>query len=148
MNKTLMWITFALLAAITSAAVVILSKAGIRHVNSSLVFAIQAVLILVVSWGVVAWQGNLTDVMRIEKQVWIYLVLAGIITCISSLLSFYALSLADASRVSPLERLSLVFAIIFAVIFLREKVSWMVITGATLMAIGAILIAIGGQSSD
>ncbi|MFD3001868.1 EamA family transporter [Pontibacter toksunensis] len=148
MNKTLMWITFALLAALTSAVVVTLSKAGIRHVNSSLAFAIQAVLILVVSWGVVAWQGNLTELASIEKKVWVYLVLAGIITCVSSLLSFYALSLADASRVSPLERLSLVFAIIFAVIFLREKVDWMVIAGATLMAIGAVLIAIGGQSSE
>lgn len=143
-----MWITFALMAALTSAVVVTLSKAGIRHVNSSLAFAIQAVLILVVSWGVVAWQGNLTEVASIEKKVWIYLVLAGIITCVSSLLSFYALSLADASRVSPLERLSLVFAIVFAVIFLKEKVDWMVITGATLMAIGAVLIAIGGPSSE
>ena len=148
MNKTLMWITFALMAALTSAVVVTLSKAGIRHVNSSLAFAIQAVLILIVSWGVVIWQGNLPDVAHIEKRVWIYLVLAGIITCISSLLSFYALSLADASRVSPLERLSLVFAIIFAVIFLKEKVSWLVITGAILMAIGAVCIALAGKSSD
>lgn len=142
-----MWIVFALAAAITSAVVVTLSKAGIREVNSSLVFAIQAIMILAVSWSVVAWQGNLAEVTKIDTKVWIFLVLAGIITCVSSLLSFHALSLEDASRVSPLERLSLVFAIIFAVIFLKEKVSWQVIVGAVLMAIGAIFIAIGDQSS-
>jgi len=144
--KNFMWIIFALMAAITSAVVVVLSKAGIKHVNSSLVFAIQSVLILIVSWSVVTWQGNLPDVAHIEKRVWIYLVLAGVITCISSLLSFHALSLAGASRVSPLERLSLVFAIVFAVIFLKEKIGWQVIAGAALMTIGAVLIAVGGQS--
>ena len=147
MNKNLLWIVFALLAALTSAIVVTLSKAGIKHVNSSLAFAIQAVLIVLISWGVVAWQGNLPEVVHIEKRVWIYLVLAGVITCVSSLLAFHALSLADASRVSPLERLSLVFAIIFAVVFLKEKVSWQLIAGAILMAVGAVLIAFGGQSS-
>lgn len=140
-----MWIIFALAAAITSAVVVVLSKAGIKNVNSSLAFAIQAVLILIVSWGVVIWQGSLPEVARVEKRVWVYLVAAGIITCISSLLSFYALKLEDASRVSPLERLSLVFAIIFAVIFLKETVSWQVIIGALLMAVGAVVIAVAGM---
>jgi len=144
--KNFMWIVFALMAAVTSAVVVVLSKAGIKQVNSSLVFAIQSVLILIVSWGVVTWQGNLPDVAHIEKRVWVYLVLAGIITCVSSLLGFYALSLADASRVSPLERLSLVFAIVLAFFFLNEKVNWQVILGAVLMAAGAIIIAVGGQT--
>jgi len=142
-----MWIVFALLAAVSSAVVVTLSKAAIKNVDSSLVFAVQSVLILVVSWGVVAWQGNLPDVMQIERRNWLYLVLAGIITCVSSLLAFYALKLGDASRVSPLERLSLVFAILFAVLFLKEQINWLVILGAVLMAIGAIVIAVAGPAS-
>lgn len=137
-----MWIVFALLAALSAAIVVILSKAGIKNVDSSLGFAIQSVLILLISWGVVGWQGNLPDVMRIERRSLIFLILAGILTCISSLLTFRALKLGDASRVSPLERISLIFAIVFAVIFLKEKVNWQIILGATLMAAGALMIAL------
>ncbi|MDO1450802.1 EamA family transporter [Rhodocytophaga aerolata] len=136
-----MWIVLALLAALTAAVVVTLSKAGIKNIDSSLGFAIQSVLILLISWGLVAWQGNLREVMRIEKRTWLFLILAGVLTCISSLLTFRALKLGDASKVSPLERVSLVFAIIFAVLFLKEKVNWQIILGALLMTVGAILIA-------
>ena len=142
-----MWIVFALLAAVSSAAVVIISKAAIKDVDSSLVFAVQSILILVVSWSVVAWQGNLSGLMQIERRTLLFLILAGVITCVSSLLSFYALKLGDASRVSPVERLSLVFAILFAVIFLKEQVNWQVILGAVFMAIGAVLIALASQAS-
>ncbi len=141
-----MWIVFSLLAALLSAIVVTLSKAAVKNVDSSLAFAIQSILILIISWSVVAWQGNLNAVLQIEKRNWLFLGLAGVITCVSSLAAFYALKLGDASRVSPLERLSLVFAIIFAVIFLKEKATWPIIVGATMMALGAIIIAIGGQS--
>jgi transporter family protein len=137
-----MWIVLALLAALTAAMVVTLSKAGIKNIDSSLGFAIQSVLILLISWGMVAWQGNLREVMRIEKRTWLFLILAGVLTCISSLLTFRALKLGDASKVSPLERISLVFAIFFAVIFLKEKINWQIILGALLMTVGAIIIAL------
>lgn len=140
------WIFFALLAALTSAVVVTLSKAAIKNLDSTVVFAVQSVLILLVSWGVVAWQGNLGEVTKVESKTWLFLVLAGVITCVSSLLSFYALKLGDASRVSPLERLSLVFAILFAALFLKEKLNWQVVVGAALMAAGAVLIAISTPS--
>ncbi len=142
-----MWIVFALAAAFAAAVVVTLSKAGIKNVDSSLGFAIQSVLILIVSWGVVIWQGNFSDLSRIERRDWIYLLTAGVITCISSLLTFRALKLANASVVSPVERISLVFAIVLAVIFLKEKVSWQLIAGAALMAAGAVLIALSGQAT-
>lgn len=137
-----MWIVFALLAALTAGTVVTLSKAGIKHVDSSLAFAIQSVLILLVSWSVVMVQGNLPDVARIDRRVWIYLVSAGVLTCVSSLLSFHALKIGNASQVSPLTNFSLVFAVILAIIFLNEKVNWQLITGVVLMAAGAVFIAI------
>jgi transporter family protein len=137
-----MWIVFSLLGALSAAIVVTLSKAGVKNVDSSLAFAVQSVLILLVSWGVVAYQGNLGDVTRIDRRTWIFLLVAGVITCLSSLFTFRALKLGDASRVSPLERISLVFAIVFAVIFLKEKINWQVIVGAILMAIGALIIAV------
>jgi len=136
-----MWIVFSLLAALAAAVVVTLSKAGIKNVDSSLAFAIQSVLIVVVAWSVVAWQGNLPNVASIDRRSWIFLIVAGIITCVSSLLSFRALSLGNASRVSPLDKVSLVFAIVLAAVFLKEKVSWQVMLGAGLMVIGAVVIA-------
>lgn len=137
-----MWVLFSLLAALASAVVVTLSKAGIKNVNPSLAFAIQSVCILLVSWGVVIGQGTVADMSRIDRKVWIYLIIAGIVTCISSLLSFRALKLADAARASPLDKVSLVFTIILAVFFLKEKVNAQLIIGAVLMAIGAVTIAL------
>lgn len=137
-----MWIIFALLAALTAAIVTTLSKAGLKNINSSVAFAIEAVLIIIVSWGVVVLQGNTHQVLQMEKRTWIFLVLAGIATAFSSLFTFRALKLGDASAVNPLERLSLVFAVIFAAIFLKEKITWQVVVGGLLMVAGAVLIAV------
>jgi transporter family protein len=140
-----MWILFSLLAATATAIVVTLSKAGIKNVDSSLAFAIQSVLILLVAWSVVISQGNLPDLARIDRRSWIFLVTAGVITCVSSLLSFRALKLGDAARVSSLDKVSLVFSVILAVVFLKEKVTWQVIVGVVLMGAGAIVIAMARE---
>lgn len=135
-----------MLAALTAGIVVTLSKAGLKNVNASLAFAIQSVLIFGVAWGVAWWQGFLPEVGRIERRAWLYLVLAGVLTGVSSLLSFQALKLGDASRVSPIERTSLVFAILLAVFFLKERVNWQVLLGAALMVGGAVMIAFATPS--
>ena len=142
-----MWIIFALLAAISSAVVVVLSKAGIKNLDPSLAFAIQAVLIILVSWGVVFITGKHSEMAKIEGRTWVYLILAGVVTTVSSLLSFRALKLSEAGSVSPLTSLSLVFAIIFATIFLKEKLTWQLAVGAILMAAGAIVIALAKKAS-
>jgi transporter family protein len=136
-----MWIVFALLAAVVSATVVTLSKAGIKNVPPSLAFAIQSVLIIIVAWGTVLWQKLLPDLGKIERKSWVFLIAAGILTAASSLLSFRALSIGDASRVSPLTNVALVFSVTLAAIFLKEKLTWQVMLGAGLMASGALLIA-------
>ena len=136
-----MWIVFALLAAIVSATVVTLSKAGVKNVPPSLAFAIQAVLIIVVSWGTVMWEGLLPEITKIDRKSWLFLLAAGVLTATSSLLTFRALSLGDASRVSPLTNTALVFSVLLAALFLKEKLSWQVLAGAGLMVAGAILIA-------
>lgn len=142
-----MWIVFALLAALSSAIVVVLSKKGMKNLDSSLVFAIEAVLIIIVTWTVVLFQGKYAEVMKIDTRTWIYIILAGVITSLSSLFSFRALKLGDAAAVSPLQTLSLVFAIIFAGVFLKERITWQVIAGAALMATGAIIIALAKKAS-
>jgi uncharacterized membrane protein len=75
-----MWILFALLAALTAAVVVTLSKAGIKNVPPSLAFAIQSVLILLVAWGTVLWQGVLPELARLERRSWLFLLAAGVLT--------------------------------------------------------------------
>lgn len=137
-----MWILFALLAAVSAAVVTTLSKAGVKDLDSSLVFAVQSVLIILVSWGVVAIQGNTAQLKQIDGRTWIYIIIAGVVTAASSLLTFRALKLGDASQVNPIERLSLVFAILFAALFLKEKITWQIIIGAVLMAAGAVVIAL------
>ncbi|WP_420156046.1 EamA family transporter [Siphonobacter sp.] len=136
-----MWIVFALLAALSAAIVVIFSKIGVKDIDSNLAFAIQSVLIIIVAWSVVAWQGSLSQVTRIERRTWVFLILAGIITCLSSLFSFRALKLGEAGKVSPITNLSFVLALIFGIVFLKEKINWVVIAGAVLMAIGGVMIA-------
>jgi transporter family protein len=140
-----MWIVFALLAALSAATVVTLTKAGVKDVDSSLAFAIQAVMILLVSWSVVIIQGHLSDLGKIDRRAWIYLLIAGVVTCMSSLFSFRALKIGHAAQVSPLTNFSLVFAVILAAVFLKEKLNWQIILGAVLMGAGAILIAVAKE---
>jgi bacterial/archaeal transporter family protein len=136
-----MWVVFSLLAALSAAVVVTLSKVGVKNVESSVAFAIQSVLIVTVAWSVVAWQGHLGQVQQIEGRTWAFLIAAGIVTCASSLFSFQALKLGQASRTASFDKISLVFSIVLAVFFLKEKITWQVILGATMMAGGALLIA-------
>lgn len=143
-----MWVLFAMLAAFTAAIVTILSKAGLKDLDSSLAFAIESVLIVIVSWMVVFVQNNSGGMAQINTKVWVFLISAGIITALSSLFTFRALKLGNASAVSPLERLSLVFAVIFGAVFLKEKLTWQVIVGALLMAGGALLIAFSKKAGS
>lgn len=143
-----MWIVFALLAALVSAVVVTLSKAGIKNVPPTLAFAVQAVLIIVVAWGTVLWEGLLPELGKMERRSWLFLVAAGVLTGASSLLSFRALSLGNASRVSPLTNVALVFAVALAAIFLKEKLTWQIVLGAALMVAGALVIAFAKPSGN
>lgn len=143
-----MWIYFALLAALVSAVVVTLSKAGLRSVPPSLAFAIQSVLIVLVAWGTALWQGVLPELGKLERRSWLVLLAAGVLTGTSSLLSFKALSLGNASRVSPLTNVALVFSVALAALFLKEKITWQILLGAALMAGGALLIAFAKPAGE
>jgi transporter family protein len=137
-----MWILWALAAAVSAALVVVLTKAGLKNVDSSLAFAIQSILILCITWGVVTYQGNFSDLKQIDTKGWILLVLAGIATSLSTLFSFKALSLGPASYVTVVERLSLVFAIVLSIVFLKEKLTWQICVGVIIMIGGAVLISL------
>lgn len=145
--KKYMWIVFALLAAVTAAIVTVLSKAGLKDIDSSVAFAIQSVLIVIVAWTVVFLQKNTGELSQVNNKAWLFLIIAGILTALSSLFTFRALKLGDASTVSPLERVSLVFAVILGAVFLKEKLTWQIILGALLMAAGALIIAFSKRAS-
>ena len=140
-----MWIVWAVLAAVSAALVIVLTKAGLKNVDPSLAFAIQAVLILLITWGVVVYQGNVNSWREIDKNAWIFLIAAGIFTSLSTLFSYKALSIGPASYVATVERMSLVIAIVLSVVFLKEKLTWQIVVGGTVMLAGAILIAMSDQ---
>ena len=136
-----MWIVWAVLASLSAALVMVLTKLGLKNVDSSLAFAIQAVLILCITWAVVISQSSYTGLKDIDQKAWIVLIVAGIATTLSTLFSYKALTMGPASFVTTIERTSLVFTIVLSVIFLKEKLSWQLVTGGVLILSGAILIA-------
>ena len=142
-----MWITWAILAAISAALVTVLTKAGLKNVDSSLAFALQSVLIFCITWSVVTWQGTFPAIKEIETKAWVLLALAGVATTLSTLFSFKALSMGPASYVTTIERSSLVIAILLSVIFLKDKITWQLIVGALLIISGAVLIAVSDSGS-
>lgn len=137
-----MWIVLALLSALAAGVTATLSKVGFKDVDSNLGTAVQAVVIVVLTWSIVAFQGNLGEVAKIDRRSLMFLLASGVVTTVAYLLYFGALKQGDAARVAPLDRLSLIFAIVFAVFFLKEKINAQVIIGAVLMSGGALLVAL------
>lgn len=136
------WIPYALLSAIFAAATSILAKIGVKEVNSNLATAIRTVVIFVFAWGIVFFQGTHKDVSNISKYSLIFLILSGLATGLSWLFYFKALQIGDASKVVPIDKLSLVFTIILAVIILKESISVKAMIGVVLMILGSIMIAL------
>lgn len=136
------WLIFALLSAFFAAATAILAKIGVKDVNSNLATAIRTVVILIFAWGIVLSQNLQKDLASISKFSLFFLILSGIATGLSWLFYFRALQLGTASQVSPIDKLSLVMTIIFAAIFLKERVTPSIIIGAFLMSLGAIMVGL------
>ncbi|OGK67612.1 hypothetical protein A2262_03175, partial [Candidatus Roizmanbacteria bacterium RIFOXYA2_FULL_41_8] len=115
---------------------------GIKDINSNLATAIRTVVILVFAWGIVLFQGTYKELFSLNKTTIIFLVLSGIATGLSWLFYFRALQLGEASKVVPIDKLSLVLTIIMAFVFLKEKASLQVIFGAVLMTLGTLIISL------
>lgn len=137
------WLIYALLSAFFAALTAILAKIGVKNINSNLATAIRTVVIIIFAWGIVFFQGVHKEISNISRTTLIFLILSGIATGMSWLFYFRALQLGEASRVSPIDKLSLVLTIILAFLILREKVTALVIIGAILMTVGTILIGLG-----
>lgn len=135
-----MWKVYALMSALFAALTAIFAKIGIKNVDSNLATAIRTSIILLLTWGIVAVSGNLSEVRTVPKYTWIFLILSGLSTGMSWLFYFKALQMGDVSRVAPVDKLSVIFTIILAFLLLKEPATPRVLTGGLLITAGAILM--------
>lgn len=135
-----MWELYALLSAFFAALTAIFAKLGVRNIDSDLATAIRTSVILALTWGIVWVGGKLQPLRTIGMNTWIFLILSGLATGLSWLFYFKALQLGEASKVAPLDKLSVVFTIILAVIILKEPLTLRVVIGASLITAGAIVL--------
>ncbi len=133
------WWMFAFLSAMAASATAILAKIGIKGVPSNLATAIRTAVVLVFSWGLVFATREHEMLRDLKPRSVLFLVLSGIGTGVSWLAYFKALQMAPASRVAPIDKLSLAFTIVLAAIVLGESISWKLALGAGLMVAGALL---------
>jgi transporter family protein len=135
------WLFWSLLSALFAGATAILAKVGVEGINSNLATAIRTTVVLLVTWLIVAAARTPVSLAAISKRTWVFLLLSGVATALSWVCYFRALQLGMASKVAPIDKLSVVFAIILAVVFLHEQVSWQQWVGGLLIAGGAVILA-------
>lgn len=139
------WLIYALLSAVTAALVAIFGKIGLQHLDANTATAIRAVVMAVFLVGVVVVQGKLSLVTTVlaDKKALLFVVLSGVAGALSWLFYFMAIKSGNVSRVAPIDKLSVVFAVILAVILFGEKVSLVAAAGVALITAGALMVALG-----
>jgi len=140
-NLLLSWVFWALLSAGFAALTAIFAKVGIENVNSDFATFIRTVVILLVAALIVYASGNWQQPSSVSAETWVFLILSGAATGASWICYFRALKLGDAARVAPIDKLSVVFVSVFAVLFLGERLALPNWLGVILIACGAVLVA-------
>jgi transporter family protein len=135
------WFVWALLSALFAGLTAILAKIGVAGVNSNLATAIRTVVILFFTWGIAFATTKPAELLHLPRRTWLFLALSGLATGLSWLCYFRALQLGEASRVAPVDKLSVVFAIVLAALVLKEKLTWQHGVGGLFIVVGAILLA-------
>ena len=137
-----MWFVFSLLSAVFAALTSILAKVGIDGVNSNLATAIRTVVVVIMSWGMVFLtnaQGGISDISR---KSWLFLILSGLATGASWLCYYKALQIGDASKVVPIDKLSVVITLVLAFVFLHEQFTFKSLMGCILIGIGTLIMVL------
>lgn len=144
------WLIFALLSAIFAGLVAIFGKVGVRDVDSTLATMVRSIIMALTLISIVLVKTinkgesiNLENLRTVSARTWIFIALAGISGAVSWLFYFRALQLGDASQIAPIDRLSVLFVIIFGVLFLGEKLTWNIALGGLFVLIGSIIIVRG-----
>jgi transporter family protein len=142
------WIGWALLSAVFAAATALLAKVGVAHVDSNLAMALRTSVVVVFAWGMALilakpGAGLLSEIRSLDRRTLLFLALSGLATGLSWLCYFRALQLGPASRVAPLDKLSVPLVMLFAWLLLGEKLNATALAGGLLITAGAMVIALG-----
>ncbi|CAI8863110.1 EamA family transporter [Kosakonia quasisacchari] len=139
------WLIYALLSALTAALVAIFGKIGLQHLDANTATAIRAVVMALFLVGVVVIQGKLSLISTVfaDKKALLFVVLSGVAGALSWLFYFMAIKTGNVSRVAPIDKLSVVFAVILAVVLFGEKISLLSAAGVALITAGALMVAQG-----
>ena len=135
-----MWFVFAILSSIFAALTSILAKIGIEGVNSNLATAVRTIVVVLMAWFMVFITGNQNGIVDINKKSWIFLILSGLATGASWLCYYKALQLGEASKVVPIDKLSIVITIVLAFIFLGEQITLKTLIGCCLIVTGTFVM--------
>ena len=135
-----MWFVFALLSAVFAALTSILAKVGIDGVNSNLATAIRTIVVVLMAWGMVFLTNAQSGISQISRKSWIFLVLSGLATGVSWLCYYRALQIGDASKVVPVDKLSVVITLVLAFVFLHEEFTAKSLAGCVLIGMGTLVI--------
>lgn len=137
-----MWFIFALLSALFAALTSILAKIGISGVNSNLATAIRTLVVVVMAWGMVFLTNTQKGISEISQQSWLFLILSGLATGGSWLCYYRALQLGEASKVVPIDKLSVVFTLILAFVVLHEEFTTKSLIGCLLIGLGTLALVL------
>ena len=137
-----MWFVFALLSAIFAALTSILAKVGIDGVNSNLATAIRTVVVVAIAWGMVFLTNAQNGIAEISRKSWIFLILSGLATGASWLCYYKALQEGDASKVVPIDKLSVVITLVLAFVFLHEEFTVKSLIGCILITVGTLIMVL------
>ena len=137
-----MWLVFALLSAIFAALTSILAKVGIDGVNSNLATAIRTVVVVVMAWGMVFLTNTQSGLSEISRKSWIFLILSGLATGASWLCYYRALQIGSASKVVPIDKLSVVITLVLAFVFLHEEFTIKSLIGCVLIGVGTLVMVL------
>jgi transporter family protein len=137
------WIAWALLSALFAAATALLAKVGVAHVDSNLATAIRTTVVVLFAWGIALALGKHGEIRNLDRRTVLFLTLSGLATGLSWICYFRALQLGQASRVAPLDKLSVPLVMVFAWLLLGEKLTGPAIFGGALITVGAIVMVLG-----
>lgn len=137
-----MWLVYALLSAVFAALTSILAKVGIEGVNSNLATALRTAVVLVMAWGMVFLTDAQGGLWAISRKSWIFLILSGLATGASWLCYYRALQIGEASKVVPIDKLSVVITLVLAFVFLHERFTPKSLAGCALIGLGTLLMVL------
>ena len=137
-----MWFVFALLSAVFAALTSILAKVGIEGVSSNLATAIRTVVVVIMAWGMVFLTNTQSGIADISKRSWLFLILSGLATGASWLCYYRALQIGEASKVVPIDKLSVVITLILAFVFLHEQFTVKSLIGCILIGLGTLVMVL------